>query len=132
MNKKSYRPYIRKEIYAIEDVHKHVNIDSTKKDIVMFDGDPIKMGSDRYKTFKFKGLKCVCCDLVGSFYAKERFTRHSKIESYHFNLYAIDKNGNEILMTKDHITPKSKGGPDNIENYQPMCSPCNTEKDNKI
>jgi hypothetical protein len=44
------------------------------------------------------------------------------------NLYAIDKNGNEILMTKDHIVPKSKGGANALYNYQPMCSHCNAEK----
>lgn len=33
-------------------------------------------------------------------------------------------------MTKDHITPKSKGGLDKIENMQTMCIVCNQEKGN--
>jgi len=124
--------YIRKEIYSIEDVLKHVKLDSTKKDIIDFDGDPMKIGSDRYKTFKFKGLVCVKCGLEGKFFAKEKFIKQSLIESYHFNLYAINENGEEVLMTKDHIQPKSKGGKDFIENYQPMCTICNEEKGNII
>ena len=31
-------------------------------------------------------------------------------------------------MTKDHITPKAKGGKDHISNMQTMCSTCNWEK----
>ena len=33
-----------------------------------------------------------------------------------------------VLMTKDHIIPKSKGGIECITNYQPMCLKCNQEK----
>ena len=31
-------------------------------------------------------------------------------------------------MTKDHIIPRSKGGPDCIENFQTMCEECNNKK----
>lgn len=121
--------YIRKEVYTIEEVLKHVYIDSTKEDLVEFDGDMMKMGSDRYKTFKYKGLECAGnCGLIGSFFAKEKFIKQSNIESYHFNLYAIDKDGKDVMMTKDHIIPKIKGGKNHIDNYQPMCTICNGEK----
>lgn len=35
-------------------------------------------------------------------------------------------------MTKDHIIPQSKGGSDDISNYQTMCEPCNEAKGSKI
>ena len=35
-------------------------------------------------------------------------------------------------MTKDHILPRSKGGIDDISNYQTMCKPCNEVKGNKL
>ena len=35
-------------------------------------------------------------------------------------------------MTKDHIVPKSKGGPDCIENFQTMCEECNKKKKNTM
>lgn len=47
-------------------------------------------------------------------------------------LYAVDDNGDEILMTKDHIIPRSKGGIDDISNYQTMCKLCNEAKGNKL
>ena len=47
-------------------------------------------------------------------------------------MYAVDDNGDEILMTKDHILPRSKGGIDDISNYQTMCKPCNEAKGNKL
>jgi len=40
---------------------------------------------------------------------------------YHFNLYAIDENGNEVMMTKDHILAKARGGKDKIDNFQSCC-----------
>lgn len=120
--------YIRKEIYSIEEVlSKAVSGKTLAESIEDFDGDSIKMNSHRYQVFKLKGVKCVACGIEGSFFAKERtpFTPR-----YHFNLYAVvdDK---EIMMTKDHIIPKSSGGKDQISNYQPMCSPCNQQKGNK-
>lgn len=55
-----------------------------------------------------------------------------KDKSFHLNLYAIDENGKEVLMTKDHIIPKSKGGADDISNYQTMCERCNEAKGNRL
>lgn len=36
--------------------------------------------------------------------------------------------GTTLYITRDHITPTSKGGPDVIENLQPLCHTCNTSK----
>ena len=35
-------------------------------------------------------------------------------------------------MTKDHIHPRSKGGANALDNYDPMCSPCNGKKADKV
>ena len=48
------------------------------------------------------------------------------------DLFGIDSNGDEVLMTVDHILPKSKGGPHHIDNFQPMCMPCNMKKADKL
>jgi len=125
---------IRKEKYDIEDVLSKTLLfmdrrKSDKETKVDYDGDLMKMASDRYKCFVSSGTKCVTCGIEGSYFAKER---HQNDNVYHFNLYALGGNGEEVLMTKDHIFPKSKGGRDEVVNYQTMCSPCNKEKGDKI
>lgn len=124
---------IRKETYSIDEVRqkvKDVLFENDKRLAkVEFDGDLIKGNSQRYQTFFTKGCKCVKCGIEGKYFAKERFRDQS---TYHLNLYAVDNNGNEVLMTKDHILPHSKGGSDDISNYQTMCKICNEAKGSKI
>jgi len=91
-------------------------------------GFRVAMGSQRYRLFKKRGITCAHCGLTGKFFALER---HMPFERPHFNLYAIDPDGNEVLMTKDHIVPKSKGGKNWQSNYQVLCCRCNCKKGNK-
>lgn len=79
--------------------------------------------------FFIKGTNCATCDIKGEFFAMES---HNDKTPPHLNLYAIDENGKDILMTKDHIHPKSKGGLNHIDNYQTMCTICNAKKSDKI
>jgi hypothetical protein len=63
------------------------------------------------------------CGIEGVVFYKEK---HSEKDTcYHFNLYGYNHNGNEVLMTKDHIFPKSMGGSETLKNMQTMCGPCN-------
>jgi hypothetical protein len=96
------------------------------------------------------GLACVTCGIQGIYFALERttkrvakvakgkpggytFTYHAMSDAeWHFNLYALTEDGHEILMTKDHIVPKSKGGHHAMYNYQLMCQKCNSRKGNTI
>jgi 5-methylcytosine-specific restriction endonuclease McrA len=91
----------------------------------VFCGVSVKVASLRLSTFKQKGVSCVSCGLKGKYFKVER---NNKNENYHLNLYGIDKEGNEVAMTKDHIVPKSKGGKDMLSNTQTMCAICNTKK----
>ena len=94
-----------------------------------FLGHSVNLDSTRLHCFAAKGLACVRCGIVGQYFAVERFPTH---ESAHINLYAVDIVGDEILMTRDHVRPRSKGGPDRISNCQTMCSVCNLEKGSKL
>jgi 5-methylcytosine-specific restriction endonuclease McrA len=132
--------YERKKLCSIrevfdflgEDIDRSCNSKDFRKRIVReFEKDIyVRTNSQRYAVFK-KSLKCSCCGLEGKYFALER-TAIANPKSYHFNLYGIDKNGNEVMLTKDHIIPKSCGGTDNIENYQTMCVICNQKKGNRM
>lgn len=93
------------------------------------DAIDVTMGSHRYQMFAQKGIVCIFCGLEGKFFALEKQEGSNK---YHFNLYGIDDNGNEMMLTKDHIIPRSKGGKNVLGNYQPLCAKCNVSKANKI
>ena len=89
----------------------------------------IRMTSLRYRLFATKGLVCANCGIIGQHFSLEKHKNDEK-GRYHFNLYAVD-NGTPVMMTKDHIIPKSKGGSDKLENLQPMCIKCNGNKADK-
>ena len=64
----------------------------------------VRMTSQRYQLFASKGVTCVNCGVVGEFFGLEK-SKYQEGDRYHFNLYGI-KNGNEVMITKDHIIPK--------------------------
>ena len=90
-------------------------------------GVKVKVTSQRYKVFQDNKC-CVKCGLKGEFLAIEKFSED--IKKYHINMYGIDEHEHEVLMTKDHIIPKSKGGKNIQSNYQTMCTKCNIDKGN--
>jgi hypothetical protein len=75
---------------------------------------------------------CVSCGLHGTKYAIERHRGAKKGKNpWHINFYAEIKDGNdiyEVMMTQDHIYPKSCGGTNDITNLQVMCKFCNEKK----
>jgi 5-methylcytosine-specific restriction endonuclease McrA len=132
MGKKKQK-YIRNGIFLIDQVLPFVEFqtDIVSKEYVGVDATSceVKMGSSRYRCFAKFGITCVCCGIEGRYFALERDYKSAR---FHFNLYAIDADGDEILMTKDHIVPKSKGGKNHLSNYQPMCVTCNRDKGAKF
>lgn len=98
-----------------------------KNAIVILDGEEIKV-TNRLRTY-LKGTDCVECGAKGTHFRK---TRQSDQPRPHLNLYATNSNGDEVLMTSDHIVPRSKGGPNILENLQPMCATCNRNKADKM
>ncbi len=122
------------EEYSIEDVLLFLPIlggDKEKEYTVNNNTFKVKMYSARYKMF-LENLSCVRCGIVGSIFKLERMT-DGIIDRAHFNLYAIHPiTGEDVLMTKDHILPRSKGGKDKLPNYQTMCTYCNNDKGNDL
>jgi 5-methylcytosine-specific restriction endonuclease McrA len=96
---------------------------------ILPDGTKFRKGSARLILFRTKGTKCVTCGLNGTVFVLET---HDAAVRPHLNLYGQNSRGQMVLLTKDHIKPKSKGGPDEQENFNPMCSPCNNKKADKV
>jgi len=114
--------------YSLDEILPFVKSSFGKKERINLDGDLVKVTSDRL--FIFKQDHCCCnCGIAGVFFVKEK---HSSGDvSFHLNLYAVSEDGEEILMTKDHIVPRSLGGKNHLNNYQTMCVRCNLEKGNE-
>ena len=115
--------------YSVDEVFNLLGEDTLKEtgkliksDSIEFNGYQIYKDSWRYRTFYQKGLRCACCGRIGTYFKLK--TDSKNIERAHFNLFSEDG----TLMTKDHIIPRSKGGPDCIENFQTMCEECNSKK----
>lgn len=98
----------------------------------------VKVSSLRLELFR-QNPKCVSCHRIGSLWILES---HHRYEPPHLNLYHVGeeecsewknlcKDG-LVLMTKDHIIPRSLGGPTSLSNLQTMCAICNGKKGNKL
>jgi len=86
----------------------------------------IKFSSHRLWTFFECGISCSTCGIEGDYFAVER--NNSGESRPHLNLYAETGPGGDVLLTKDHIVPKSQGGENHIDNYQTLCKSCNEQK----
>lgn len=79
----------------------------------------------RMQCYAVKGVACVRCGIQGTEIRLEEWSNGGGI---HLDFYGYNQNGHRVMMTIDHIVPKSKGGPNELSNYQPMCEPCNSKK----
>lgn len=116
------------------------------QEVLPFLGKPGKMFfSDCKFKIKTSGLRlkiftqqtdCSCCDLKGSFFAIQKDKNNKKLDKpysgWHLNLYGINSLGEAVIMTRDHIYPKSMGGEETLANSQTMCINCNSAKDNYV
>ena len=124
-------PYLRfikmniDEIPAINKVGKIIQFEN---------GLFVNASSTRVRLFlEKKDFRCHCCGIRTEFAAVESFRFERNIEkkkSIHINFYGIDFKGKEVLMTWDHIQPRSLGGKNNLDNAQCLCCYCNTFKGN--
>lgn len=120
----------RIKTYTIDEIFHTLNRNKNTQYISDWvDGELIKISVKHAKLFMSTGLVCKKCGTRGFIFALE----HSKInKDYHLGLYGYDEVGDEVLLTIDHIFPKSKGGKNILKNYQTLCKDCNVEKGDTI
>lgn len=82
--------------------------------------------SGTLKTFHHWGVTCSRCGVKGAVF---REVKHDK--KTHLRLLGI-KDDKEVMMTRDHIIPHSKGGSNSFNNMQTMCCECNSEKQDEV
>lgn len=118
----------RKGTYDINSVMRWMESTPSQK----FDGTEVLFEEIKYLVLKEKGFKCCSCPTVGTYFALERTAGYgkSKYNNWHFNLYGKNEYEHEVMMTRDHVTPSSRGGKDELENMQTMCESCNMKKGN--
>ena len=94
---------------------------------------------------------CVACEKVGSIWmlqshgplakpqtSQEKFfgisskAKQGEELRPHLNLWAVTKSGALVMMTQDHILPRSRGGSNGQHNLQTMCTNCNSAKGDTI
>lgn len=122
---------IRKGTYSLEIVFNWVETDSSdEKQMKLFEGENTLSNLLGYKVFKENGSDCICCPVKGLYFALEKTPGYGKTlyNNWHFNLYGKNEFGEEVMLTKDHTVPKSKGGTDELDNLKPMCMVCNSKK----
>lgn len=111
-------------VYTISEVFDYIDASPKNGQRVKFHGHSMNMRSTRMLSFRSNGITCVKCGARGAFFAKERYGK----DAPHLNLYGFDVHGRQLLLTRDHIKPKSKGGTNHIYNSQTMCLKCNSRK----
>ena len=112
--------------FNLEDIFEPASLCLPRIELVGDDGEVYRVkiwDSQRIKLF-FKSSDCVFCSRKGSYFLLET---HRPDQNPHLNLYSED----DVLMTKDHIKPRSKGGKNEMSNYQTLCYECNQEKRDK-
>lgn len=117
--------------FSNEDIVPFINENADTGLVLFVDGKEfkVKINSIRLQTLK-KSQQCKCCGLEGTVW---KITRHlqdgtNEFQGPHLNLFT--KEGR--MTTSDHIIPKSKGGPDKLDNTQTLCINCNVAKRDKI
>lgn len=76
-------------------------------------------------------LKCWHCDRVGTQFVVNK-GQNDKLGSPTLDLFSSGEGDIAVLMTRDHIIPRSYGGGDMIENLRIGCSICNGARGNTL
>lgn len=121
---KDRKKLIHIQKYDPDEIFSLVTQEDEKKEFIVGEKSYfVRMNSSRYHVFK-SNKSCVSCGLQGKYMILDI---NPGDMCPHFNFYA-EENGRLVLMTKDHIIAKSKGGTNDLSNFQTCCAICNNLK----
>jgi len=92
-----------------------------------FNGITLNGNTPTLKMLRKKGTECVCCGKQGTHF-RVMMDENSREPWRHISLLLYTDDGS--FLTRDHIIPKSNGGPNAMWNMQTMCNTCNLAKAN--
>lgn len=123
--KNVWTQYKTVEILSYDRFFEYLNDDKTE---FRYKNYCINVNKPRMQTHIQKDNMCLHCGLFTTHFAIQLGTKQT---TPHINAWNLSNN-NKVLMTSDHIIPSSKGGLDDINNRQVLCSYCNTKKGDNI
>ncbi len=100
-----------------------------------------RQSSADHLTYLIKGMACVTCGKeansvvvwVDAAFEERVAWCIKQRKGLHVDLCHIDEvSGKHTWLTIDHIVPRAHGGSNKLYNLQPMCSPCNSAKGDKL
>lgn len=71
-----------------------------------------------------KPVTCFQCGATATHWIIEKFFSDG-VKYPHLNLFAKNNEQKLVLMTQDHIIPRSRGGSNHLDNLRPACATCN-------
>lgn len=76
-------------------------------------------------------LRCWECGIDGNCFVLNR-GKNDEVRHPVLDLFSSTENGRYILMTRDHIIPRSLGGGDSVQNLRVGCTICNGARGNQM
>ena len=128
-----YRELTLDEGFAVSDLPKHSRVVA---------GREVSMASgiELFRSLRGKTIKCWHCGCVADRWVSGKGAG-DKISKPVLNLFATKHMPATkkraaytklVMMTRDHIIPKSLGGVDRIANLRPGCEDCNSQRGSKM
>jgi hypothetical protein len=77
-------------------------------------------------------IRCWACGCGADRWVVSKHRKDQDSKPPVMNLYATAHDGSLVMMTRDHIIPKSLGGVDDVRNLRPACSTCNENRLNDL
>ena len=121
-------------IYYREDLDSGFKILSKDKESRLVHGKKVSSpsGLSLYQALRSSNqpLKCWECGIEASCFIANK-GQNDIVSKPVLDLFA-EANGKYVLMTRDHIIPRSLGGINDVKNLRVGCQPCNSARGNSM